>query len=112
MASAYTFEDIQDFIGFPVASWPRLIYAAYQKATYNAQDRLKLCIFNFVKGFDNRLFMEFALAKGALVDRRAVEDVIHICAVLEQRQLHMHDWYSFCLAEKKWVYLDGRTKYY
>ena len=112
MAPGYTFEDVKDFIGFPVSSWPTSIYATYQKPTYNAQDRLKLCIYNFVNGFDNALFLEYALAKGALVDRRAVEDVIHISAVLEGRLLHMHDWYSFSLPENKWVYLDGRTKYY
>ena len=112
MAAAYTFEDVQDFIGYPVASWPRLILAAYQKARYTAEDRLKLCLFNFMNGFDNRIFLQFALARGALVDRRAVEDVIHISSVLERRQLHMQDWYSFCLAEQRWCYLDGRTKFY
>ena len=80
--------------------------------TTTAQDRLKLCLFNFVNGFDNKLFIEFALAKGALSDKAALQDVQHISAVLEQRQLHMHEWYSFSLAENKWVYLDGSTKYY
>ena len=112
MYSAYTFEDIRDFIGFPVSSWPRLIYAAYQKQTYTAADRLKICIFNWLNGFDNKVFIEFALAKGALVDRRALQDVLQICTVLEGRSHHIHDWYGFSLAENRWVYLDGTPKYY
>ena len=111
-AAAYTFADVLDFVGYPVESWPRLILASYQKARYTAQDRLKLCIFNFMNGFDNRIFLEFARARGALADRRAIEDVIHISSVLEGRELHMHEWYSWCLAEHRWCYLDGTTKFY
>ena len=112
MAPGYTFEDLTDFIGLPVSSWPTSIYATYQKAMYKAEDRFKLCLFNFVNGFDNRIFLEYAIAKGALCDKAAIQDVKRISAVLEQRLLHMHEWFSFCLAENRWVYLDGSTKYY
>ena len=112
MAAEYTFEDLTDLIGLPVSAWPASIYAAYQKPTYKAEDRFKLCLFNYVNGFDNQIFLEFAVAKGALRDRAAIQDVQRICAVLEQRQLHLHDWFSFNLADRRWVYLDGSTKHY
>ena len=111
-AAAYTFEAITDLIGLPVSAWPASILAAYQKPTYTAEDRFKICLFNYVNGFDNRLFLEFALARGALRDAAAIQDVQRICGILQQRQLHLRDWFSFNLQERRWMYLDGTTKYY
>ena len=111
-AAAYTFEAITDLIGLPVTDWPAAILAAYQKPTYTAQDRFKICVFNFINGFDNRIFLEFAVARGALRDAAAIQDVRRLCDVLQQRQLHLHDWFSFNLQEKRWCYLDGTTKKY
>ena len=106
----YTFEQITDFIGLPVSAWPRDIYETYQKPIYTKNDRLKLCLFNFVNGFDNKNFLEYATANGALRDKAAIKDVEGITKVLEERKLHLHDWYSFSLVENKWVYLDERMK--
>ena len=82
-AAAYTFEAITDLIGLPVSAWPASILAAYQKPTYTAEDRFKICLFNFVNGFDNKLFLEFALARGALRDAAAIQDVQRICGILQ-----------------------------
>ena len=112
MARQYSFEDLTDLIGLPVSTWPRNIFATYQKPLYTSQDRLKLCLFNFVNGFDNKIFLEYAIAKGALRDKAAIQDVERIITVLEQREKHLHDWYSFSLVENRWVYLDGSTKKY
>ena len=108
----YTFENITELFILPVMTWPRDIVRTYQKPIYNSSDRLKLCLFNWVNGFDHRIFIEFAIGRGALRDRGAVQDVRHIISTLERREAHLHDWFSFCLAERRWVYLDGRTKYY
>ena len=70
------------------------------------------CLFNFVNGFDNRNFLEYAVAKGALQDKSAIQDVERLIAVLEKREKHLHQWFSFSFVEKRWVYLDGTTKYY
>ena len=110
MACQHTFEELTDLIGLPVSAWPRDIYETYQKPIYTAKDRLKLCLFNFVNGFDNNIFIEYATANGALRDKAAIKDVESIKTVLEQREKHLHDWYSFSLVENRWVYLDGRTK--
>ena len=110
--AAYTFEAIADLIGLPVSAWPASILAAYQKPTYTAPDRLKICIFNYLNGFDNHLFLEFAVARGALRDAAAIEDVRRICEILQQRHLHLRDWFSFNLQERRWMYLDGTTRYY
>ena len=112
MALQYSFEDLTDLIGLPVSAWPRNIFATYQKPLYTSQDRLKLCLFNFVNGFDNKIFLEYAIAKGVLRDKAAIQDVERIITVHEQREKHLHDWYSFSLVENRWVYLDGSTKKY
>ena len=110
----YTFQDITELFILPVMTWPRDIVHTYQKPIYKAPDRLKLCLFNWVNGFDHRLFIDFAIGRGALRDRGAVQDVRNIIATLERQEANpnFHTWYSFCLAERRWVYLDGRTKYY
>ena len=112
MAPEYSFDDIADLIGVPVSAWPASIYAAYQKTNYSAEDRFKLCLFNYVNGFDNRLFLEYALGRGALRDRAAVQDVQRLIWILQQRQLHLQDWFSFNLADRRWMYRDGSTKHY
>ena len=66
MACQYTFEDLTDLIGLPVSACPRNIFATYQKPLYTSQDRLKLCLFNFVNGFDNTIFLEYAIANSAV----------------------------------------------
>ena len=108
----YTFEDLIDLIGGPVEAWPRQILEAYQKPVYKAGDRLKLCLFNYVNGFDNRIFLEFAHARGALIDRKAYEDVEHLTAVLEEGTRNLNKWFSFNLEQNRWLYLNGNTKHY
>ena len=71
MANQYSFNDIVDFIGGPVETWPSKILARYLKSHYNYYDRFALCLFNFTNGFDNKIFLEYALAKGALRDQEA-----------------------------------------
>ena len=112
MADHYTFESLIDLIGGPVSEWPRCIYDAYQKPIYKAEDRLKLCIFNYINGFDNKIFLEFAMSRGALQDKKAYQDVINISAVLEEGKKNLDKWYSFNLVQKRWVYLNGSTKHY
>ena len=75
MANQYRFEDIVDLIGPPVEAWPRKILETYMKPSYKSADRFKLCIFNFINGFDNNLFLEFALGKGALRDEEAIKNI-------------------------------------
>ena len=110
----YSFEQITELFILPVTTWPRDIVHTYQKPIYKAPDRLKLCLFNWVNGFDHRLFIDFAIGRGALRDREAVQDVRNIIAKLERQELNpnFRTWYSFSLAERRWLYLDGRTKYY
>ena len=112
MAAAYSFEAIADLIGLPVTAWPASILAAYQKPSYTSEDRFKLCVFNYVNGFDNRIFLEFALARGALRDEEAVQDVLRISGTLSRQQCHLREWYSFNLAHRRWMYLDGTTRHY
>ena len=112
MAGAYSFEDIADLIGLPVTEWPASILAAYQKPSYTADDRFKLCLFNYVNGFDNRIFLEYALARGALRNQQAVQDVLRISGILSRQQSYLRQWYSFNLAHRRWMYLDGSTKHY
>ena len=112
MADIYTFESLIDLIGGPVTAWPRCIYEAYQKPKYEADDRLKLCIFNYINGFDNRIFIEFAVSNQKLRDRKAYEDVINICTVLKEGKKNLDKWYSFNLVDNRWVYLNGNTKHY
>ena len=95
-----------------MSAWPRKIFATYQKPIYTSQDRFQLCLFNFVNGFDNRISLEYALAKGALRDKEAMQDIQRIITVLERGEKHLHEWYSFSLVENRWVYLDGSTKKY
>ena len=111
MATQYTFEDIVDFIG-PLHSWPRKIWARYMKLAYNFSDRFNLCLFNYTNGFDNRIFLEFAIAKGALRDQQAVQHIKDITQILEQREKYLNTWYSFNLQENRWTFLNGQTKYY
>ena len=82
------------------------------KPVYNTEDRFKLCLFNFVNGFDNSIFLQYATAKGALRDKAATQDIIKISSILERGEKYLNDWYSYCLVENKWVYLNGRTKRY
>ena len=105
----YTFEELADFIG-PVSKWPRDILETYNKPTYQTTDRLKLCIFNFVNGFDNRNFLEWAMQNRKLSDQAAIKDVQHLTKVLEERKLNQNKWFSFSIEENKWVFLDGTTK--
>ena len=105
----YTFEELADFIG-PLSKWPRDLLEVYNKPTYQSADRLKICIFNFLNGFDNRNFLEWALQNRKLADRSAVRDVQRLTQVLEDRQLHLNTWFGFCIQENKWVYLDGTMK--
>ena len=112
MAGAYCFEDIADLIGLPVSAWPASILAAYRKPAYDKDDRFKLCLFNYVNGFDNRLFLEYAVARGALVDQQAVQDVVRISGILSRQQANLRCWYSFNLQHRRWMYLDGSTKHY
>ena len=112
MAHNYSFRDITDLFILPPSTWPRNILETYQKPLYKSADRLKLCLFNWVNGFDHRIFLEYAIAKGALRDKEAIQDVQNIIAKLEKREENLHTWFSFSLLERRWVYLDGRTKYY
>ena len=112
MANNYSFEDIVDLIGGPVESWPCSILARYRKLTYNSSDRFALCLFNFTNGFDNRLFLQFASARGKLRDRGAAQHIINLTNILEMRKQNLDTWYSFNLIENRWTYLNGNTKYY
>ena len=112
MNSNYTFGDLVDLIGQPVASWPTKIVQRYKKDTYKYADRFAICIFNFVNGFDNRIFLQYALAKGALRDHEAVNHIRRITQILEGRTLNLETWYSFNLVENRWMYLNGNTRYY
>ena len=112
MANKYSFDDVVDLIGPPVGSWPRKILDRYTKSTYTSDDRFTICLFNFVNGFDNRIFLEYALAKGALRDQAAVAHIQRLTYILEQRQQHLDDWYSFNLFQNRWMFLNGTTKLY
>ena len=105
----YTFEELADFIG-PVSKWPRDILETYNKPTYQTTDRLKLCLFNYVNGFDNRNFLEWAIQNLKLRDQAAINDVQHLTQVLEEGKLNQNTWFSFSIEENRWVYLDGTTK--
>ena len=112
MANQYSFDDIVDLIGGPVESWPRKILARYMKSAYNCSDRFSLCIFNYTNGFDNKVFLEYALAKGTLRDQAAVQHIQNITQILEKREEHLDEWYSFNIVENRWTYLNGKTKFY
>ena len=112
MANRYSFEDIVDFIGGPVTAWPCKILERYQKASYNNSDRFTLCLFNFTNGFDNRLFLEFAQTNGKLRDEAAAQHIRTITQMLERREEHLNDYYSFNIQENRWTYLNGQTKHY
>ena len=111
MATMYTFEDIVDFIG-PVHAWPSTILERYKKLSYNSADRFSLCVFNYTNGFDNRIFLEYAIGKRALRDQHAVQHIKDITQILEQREKYLNTWYSFNLQENRWTFLNGQTKYY
>ena len=108
----YTFEQLVDLIGHPVASWPNKILQRYRKDSYKYDDRFALCVFNYMNGFDNKLFLEYALSKGALRDQQAVNHIKMVTQVLEGRTLKLESWYSFNLGLNRWMYLNGKTKFY
>ena len=112
MANQYRFNDIVDFIGGPVETWPRSILARYLKSHYTYYDRFVLALFNFTNGFDNKIFLEYALGKGALRDKEAVQHIQKLTNILERREDHLHEWYSFNMVENRWTYLNGLTKMY
>ena len=112
MADHYTFDKLIDLIGGPVSEWPRCIYEAYQKQKYEAKDRLKLCLFNYINGFNNEVFIEFCVSNHKLSDKKAYDDLVHIRAVLEEGKKNLNTWFSFNLVQKRWMYLNGNTKYY
>ena len=112
MANQYSFDDLVDLIGPPVESWPRKILARYTKSAYKSDDRFSICLFNYVNGFDNRIFLEYALAKGALRDQAAVQHIQKITQILEQGKDHLDEWYSFNLVQNRWMFLNGNTKTY
>ena len=105
----YSFDDLVDLIGPPVESWPRKILACYMKSAYNFSDRFALCIFNFTNGFDNKIFLEVALAKGALRDQAVVQHIQNIIQILEKGEEHLDEWYSFNVVENRWTYLNGQA---
>ena len=108
----YTFDKLIDLIGGPVSKWPRCIIDSYQKPKYDANDRLKLCLFNYVNGFNNEVFIDFCLSNQKLSDKKAYDDLVRIRAVLEEGKKNLNTWFSFNLVQKRWMYLNGNTKYY
>ena len=112
MANQYSFDYIVDLIGGPVEAWPSTILARYRKATYNNSDRFALCLFNFTNGFDNRIFLEYAIAKDAIRDQKAIQHIKNLTTILERREQHLNRWYSFNVVENRWTYLNGQTRYY
>ena len=112
MANQYSFEDIVDLIGGPVTSWPSKILARYHKSAYNNSDRFTLCLFNFTNGFDNRIFLEYAMANGKLRDQKAAQHIRNISQMLERGEEHLNHYYSFNVVENRWTYLNGQTKHY
>ena len=111
MANQYTFEEIADLIG-PVQKWPQAIFHTYMKDKYSCADRFKLCLFNFVNGFNNEVFLEYALEKGALSDQKAIDHIRWIIGVLERGQEKLNVWWSFNIVQNRWMFLNGETKYY
>ena len=109
--ATYTFEDIVDLLG-PVSEWPAGYLAMYKKHKYDYKDRFCLCVFNFVNGFNNRSFMDFCLANKKLEDRKAYDHIVHLTEILEQRQENLSKWFSYCILDRRWTYLNGQPKYY
>ena len=108
----YSFDDVVDLIGQPVGSWPQKILERYTKSKYRYDDRFAICIFNFVNGFDNKIFLQYVLAKGALRDKEAVDHIRRITHILEEWKHHFENWYSFNLVQNRWMFLNGNTKFY
>ena len=111
MANQYTFEEIVDLIG-PVEKWPKAILETYMKAEYKSADRFKLCLFNYVNGFNNDVFLQFALGKGALADDKAINHIKWISVILERGEEKLDIWFSFNIEQNRWMFLNGETKYY
>ena len=107
----YKLEDIVDLLG-PTKDWPGDFLARYKKKQYDHTDRFCLCIFNFINGFNNRRFLEYCLANKKLEDKAAYRHIIDLTEILEQREQNLEKWFSFCIQEKRWTYLNGRTKFY
>ena len=112
MANQYTFEDIVDLIGPPVEKWLRAILETYMKSEYKSIDSFKLCLFNYINGFNNKVFLEFALGKGALADDKAINHIQEISAILERGEEKLDTWYSFNIQQNRWMFLNVETKYY
>ena len=106
----YKFEDIADLLG-PTKDWP-VFLAMYKKAKYDYTDRFCLCLFNFMNGFNNRRFLEYCVANHKLQDRKAYDHIVHLTEILEQREQNLHKWFSYCIQDKRWTYLNGQPKYY
>ena len=107
----YKLEDIADLLG-PIIEWPAGYLALYRKAKYDYTDRFCLCVFNFMNGFNNRRFLEYCVTNKKLKDKAAYRHIIDLTEILEQREQHHDKWFSFCIQEKRWTYLNGKTKYY
>ena len=110
MANQYTFEEIADLIG-PVEKWPKAILDTYMKANMTVLIASN-CVFNFINGFNNEVFLQFALGKGALADQRAIDHVRWISGVLERGEEKLDVWWSFNIEQNRWMFLNGETKYY
>ena len=107
----YSLDDIVDLIG-PVETWPKNILARYMKSAFDYGDWFALCLFNFTNGFDNRCFLEYAIAKGAVRGKSAIQHIQNFTEILEKREELLDEWYSFSIVENRWTYLNGKTKYY
>ena len=47
-----------------------------------------------------------------LEDRKAYDHILHLTETLEQRQENLSKWFSYCIVDRRWTYLNGHPKYY
>ena len=102
--------DIIDIIG-PIHLWPKDIRKLFWEKHWTNKQRFKIAVFVFINGLNPELLLDW-IVLFQNTDRNGEIHIRYLMDKFEEGTLYRRNYYSWNVAQSRYQYLDGSTRYY
>ena len=98
---------MQDLIG-EAKLWPKNIRKLFWKKNVKYFERFMLCLFVYINGLQQDIFIGWCELMGLLRDHAAKSHIISLFSDFDRKIMDQHQkYYSFNVTTRKYEYLNG-----